>query len=122
MDWKKNSDKKFLRISKKKPKKTTNLVKRNKAKKPNNLILFGNCKPESINREGVHNYFLQSRPFKTFRLLLWFLMKNGASYSKKVIPLRGWKINTPKCFLYGIVFCHFSLDKHEDDTHRCSIT
>lgn len=46
MDWKKNSDKKFLRISKKKPKKTTNLVK----KQNNNLIPFGNCKPESVSK------------------------------------------------------------------------
>lgn len=38
MDWKKNSDKKFLRIFKRKPKKTTNLVKAN--------TVFGNCRLE----------------------------------------------------------------------------
>lgn len=36
MDWKKNSDKKFLRIFKRKPKKTMNLVKTN--------TVFGNCR------------------------------------------------------------------------------
>lgn len=44
MDWKKNSDKKFLRIFKKKPKKTTNLVKTN--------TVFGNYRLElSITRK-----------------------------------------------------------------------
>jgi hypothetical protein len=47
MDWRKNSDKKFLRISKKKPKKTTNLVKTETKKK---VILFGNCNSESVDK------------------------------------------------------------------------
>lgn len=66
----------------------------------------------SINREIV-SYFWGVVP------LLWFVIKDGAPYSKKVFHVRCWKIITPKSFFMDLHFVIIPLTYMT--THWCSI-